>query len=119
MDKKSFYKVLNSDTKTYYMIIEDEENTYIYNVNRKKVMRTIQHKDGGIKTNVYPAKEGHIMVSEYHRKDKYTRFFIEALTDRSFASQAFHRVCQGSFNGTKADGGACGGKVGKVDTGKE
>jgi hypothetical protein len=44
-------------------------------------MRTIQHKDGSIKTSVYPAKEGHIMVSEYNRKGKYTRFSIEALTD--------------------------------------
>jgi hypothetical protein len=81
MDKKSFYKVVNSDTKTNYMIIDDDQNTYVYNVNKQKVMRTIQHKDGSIKTNVYPAKEGHIMVSEYNRKGKYTRFSIEALTD--------------------------------------
>jgi len=80
-DKKSFYKVLNSDTKTNYMIIDDEYNTYVYNVNKQKVMRVIQHKDGSIKTNVFPAKEGHIMVSEYNRKEKYTRFSIEALTD--------------------------------------
>ncbi|HEV2480664.1 MAG TPA: DUF6770 family protein [Puia sp.] len=81
MDKKDFYKVVNSDTKTNYMIIDDAENTYVYNVNKQKVMRTIQHKDGSIKTSVYPAKEGHIMVSEYNRKGKYTRFSIEALTD--------------------------------------
>jgi len=81
MDKKSFYKVVNSDTKTNYMIIDDEQNTYIYNVNKQKTMRVIQHKDGGIRTSVYPAKEGHIMVSEYNKKEKYTRFSIEALTD--------------------------------------
>jgi hypothetical protein len=79
LDKKDFYGVVNPDTKTNYTIIDDEENIYIYNVNSKKVMRTIQHKDGNVKINVYPAKEGHIMVSEYNRKEKYTRFSIEVL----------------------------------------
>jgi hypothetical protein len=78
MDKKDFYKVVNPDTKSNYMIIDDEENIYIYNVNAKKVMRTIPHKDGNVKTNVYPAKEGHMLVAEYNRKEKYTRFSIEA-----------------------------------------
>jgi hypothetical protein len=78
-DRKDFYKVVNADSKTNYMIIDDEENIYIYNVNGKKMMRTIQHKDGNVKTNVFPAKEGHIMVSEYNRKEKSTRISIEAL----------------------------------------
>jgi hypothetical protein len=43
------------------------------------VVRTIAHKDGGIKTYVFPAKEGHIMVSEYNKKGKYTRVSIETL----------------------------------------
>lgn len=79
LDKKDFYKVVNPDTKSNYIIIDDEDNIYIYNVNSKKVMRTIQHKDGSVKINVYPAKEGHIMVSEYNRKERYTRFSIEAI----------------------------------------
>jgi hypothetical protein len=79
LDKKDFYKVVNSETKTNYIIIDDEDNTYIYNVNGKKVMRTIQHKDGRIKTRISPAKEGHIMVTEYNSKEKYTRLSIEAL----------------------------------------
>ena len=78
-DKKSYYRVVNSDTRTNYMIIDDEHATYIYNVNGKKTMRTIQHKDGKIKTNISPAKEGHIMVAEYNKKEKYTRLSIEAL----------------------------------------
>jgi hypothetical protein len=78
-DKKNFYKVVNPDTRTNYMIIDDEENIYIYNVNARKVMRIIQHKEGDVKINVYPAKEGHIMVAEYNRKEKYTRFSIEVL----------------------------------------
>jgi hypothetical protein len=28
---------------------------------------------------IFPAKEGHIMVAEYNRKEKYTRVSIEAL----------------------------------------
>jgi hypothetical protein len=79
LDKKDFYKVDNPDTKSNYMIIDDEANIYIYNVNNKKVVRTIPHKDGNTKINVYPAKEGYMMVSEYNRKEKYTRFSIEAL----------------------------------------
>lgn len=79
LQKRDYYKVDNPDTKTNYMIIDDEANIYIYNVTAKKLMRTIPHKDGNVKINVYPAKEGHMMVSEYNRKEKYTRFSIEAL----------------------------------------
>ena len=78
-DNKAFYKIVDSDTKTHYVIIDDENNIYIYNVSSKKVMRTIPHKDGNIKTQVFPAKEGHIMVSEYNKKEKSTRVSIEAL----------------------------------------
>jgi hypothetical protein len=78
-DKKAFYKVVNLDARTHYIVIDDEDNTYIYNVDGKKVMRTIQHKDGKIKTRVYPAKEGHVMVSEYNSREKSTKLSIEAL----------------------------------------
>ena len=78
-DKKDYYIVTNPDTKTNYVIIDDEQHIYIYNVKEKKIARTIPHKDGNIKVNVYPAKEGHMMVSEYNKKEKYTRFSIEAL----------------------------------------
>lgn len=78
-NSKSFYTVTNSDSKTSYLIVDDEDNIYVYNVNKKQVVRTIAHKDGGIKTYVFPAKEGHIMVSEYNKKGKYTRVSIETL----------------------------------------
>ncbi len=78
-DKKSYYPVVNPDTKTNYMIIDDEEHIYVYNINARKVMRIIQHKEGDIKINVFPAKEGHVMVAEYNRKERYTRFSIEGL----------------------------------------
>ncbi len=79
LDKKDFYKVINPDTRTNYMVIDDEANIYIYDVNHRKVVRTIPHKDGSVKINVFPAKEGHVMVSEYNRKEKFTRFSIEAI----------------------------------------
>jgi hypothetical protein len=78
-NNRSFYRVLNSDTKTNYLVIDDSKDILIYNVNKKTVQRTIPHKDGLIKTNVYPAKEGHVLISEYNKKEKYTRFSIEAL----------------------------------------
>ena len=76
---KSFYTVTNSDSKTNYLIVDDTENTYVYNVNKKTVVRTIAHKDGNVKTYVFPAKEGHIMVSEYNKKERSTRVSIETL----------------------------------------
>ena len=77
--KKSFYRVTNSVTKSDYVIVDDIKDIVIYNVTQKKVARTIPHKDGSIRTNVYPAKEGHVMVTEYNKKEKYTRFSIESL----------------------------------------
>ena len=78
-DKKDYYNESNPDTKTNYVIIDDEQHIFVYNVNARKVVRTIPHKDGNVKVNVFPAKEGHMMVSEYNKKEKYTRFSIEAL----------------------------------------
>ncbi|HZX59385.1 MAG TPA: DUF6770 family protein, partial [Mucilaginibacter sp.] len=76
-NNQSFYTVFNSDTKTNYLVVDDEKNILIYNVNTKTVVRTIPHKDGNIKTYVFPAKEGHIMVSEYNKKERSTRVSIE------------------------------------------
>jgi hypothetical protein len=76
---RSFYSVENVVTKSNYMIVDDSKDIMIYNVNQKKVVRTVSHKDGKIFTNIFPAKEGHIMVLEYNKKEKYTRMSIEAL----------------------------------------
>jgi len=78
VDFKDFYPVVNPDTRINYMIIDDAQNIFIYNISSKKVLRTVPHKNGNIRTNVYPAKAGHIVVAEYHQKEKYTRFSIEA-----------------------------------------
>jgi hypothetical protein len=78
-DTRGYYIVTNADTKTNYMIIDDTKDIFIYNVDKKKTVRTIPHKDGNIRTYVFPAKEGHVMVSEYNRKEKYTRYSIESL----------------------------------------
>jgi hypothetical protein len=79
VDPKSFYTVENEASKSNFIIMDDVKNITIYNVGQKKVVRTIPHKDGNIRTNVFPAKEGHIMVSEYNKKEKYTRVSIESL----------------------------------------
>ncbi len=79
IDKKSFYNVTNSATKSNYLIVDDVDDIVIYNVNKKKVVRTVPHKDGKIKTNIFPAKEGYVMVSEYNKKEKYTKLSIESL----------------------------------------
>jgi hypothetical protein len=79
LDHKDFYKVVNQDTKTNFIIVDDATNIYIYNFSSKKLMRTISHKDGRTIVRVFPAKEGHILVSEFNNKEKQTRFSIESL----------------------------------------
>jgi hypothetical protein len=78
-ETKSFYAVSNADTKTNYLIVSDVKNVLIYNVNQKKIIRTIPHRDGNIQTYIFPAKEGHVMVSEYNKKERSTSYSIEAL----------------------------------------
>lgn len=77
---KKFYNVSNATSKSNFLIVDDLKNIVIYNVNLKKIVRTVPHKDGNVNINIFPAKEGHIMVSEYNKKEKYTRLSIEALS---------------------------------------
>ncbi|SEW42847.1 DUF6770 family protein [Chitinophaga arvensicola] len=78
-DNKSYYTVSSSDTKSTYLIITDQKNINFYSVDQKKVLRTISRKDGNLETYIFPAKEGHVMVSEYNKKEKTRRFSIEAI----------------------------------------
>lgn len=79
VDPKGFYNVSNDERKTQYLVMDDAKQAIIYNISQKKVVRTVPHKDGNVSTRILPAKEGHIMVSEYNKKEKYTRVSIEAL----------------------------------------
>jgi hypothetical protein len=79
LDHAYFYPVANSDTKMDYLVIDDTKNIFIYNVSQKKIARTIPHQDKTSTINVFPAKEGSVMVSEYNFKEKTTRLSIESL----------------------------------------
>jgi hypothetical protein len=78
-DTRSYMVAPNPETKNIYMIISDQRNFFLYNVNTKKIIRTIPRKEGNTFTYIYPAKEGHIMVSEYNKKERSTTVSIEAL----------------------------------------
>jgi hypothetical protein len=78
-DTRSYYYATDPEKKNTHLIINDKNNIFIYSLNGKKVVRTIPHKDGGTFTYVFPAKEGHIMVSEYNKKAKSTTVSIESL----------------------------------------
>ncbi|RYD54490.1 MAG: hypothetical protein EOP56_19100 [Sphingobacteriales bacterium] len=78
-DSRRFYHVINNDTKNNYMVINDTKDISVYNVEQGKVMRTIPHYKGGLYTNILPAKEGHVLVTEYNAKEKTTRYSIETL----------------------------------------
>jgi hypothetical protein len=79
IDKRKFYVVRNVENKFTYVIVDDVEDIFIYSLEKKKVVRTISHKDGKSQVNIYPAKEGHIMFVENNKREKYTRMSIEAL----------------------------------------
>jgi hypothetical protein len=78
-DTRSYYYAPDPETKNTHLIINDKNNIFIYSMNAKKVIRTIPHKDGNTFTFVFPAKEGHIMVSEYNKKERSTTVSIESL----------------------------------------
>jgi hypothetical protein len=78
-DRKSFYSVSNADTKNSHLILDDSKKIIIYNLKKHKEERSIKIKEGNIRTNVIPAKEGHIMISEYDSKEKTIRISIESL----------------------------------------
>jgi hypothetical protein len=78
-DPRSYYNVTNPDTHSNYLVIDQAKNIQIYNVDQKKVARTIPHKDGNNLLTVFPAKEGYVMVYDFNKKEKTTRLSIEAL----------------------------------------
>ncbi|MBW8682936.1 DUF6770 family protein [Chitinophaga rhizophila] len=74
-----FYSVVSPDTKSTYLIINDKSNTFIYSLDKGKVMRTISRRDGNNRLHIFPAKEGHLMIAEYNKKDKSTTLSIESI----------------------------------------
>ena len=78
-DRCGYYTVRNSDTRTEYLVIDQPKDVQIYNVDQKKIARTIPHQEGNNIVTVYPAKEGYVMVYDFNKKEKTTRLSIEAL----------------------------------------
>ena len=76
---RSYYSLYDPESKNSYVIADDSKNIMIYNVDQKKIVRTIAHKTGNVRTSVAPAKDGHFMVIEYNKKERYTSLSIEAL----------------------------------------
>ena len=74
-----YYMLTNPETKTDYLIVTDPKNVAIYNIEQKKIARTIPAREKKNYFKVFPAKEGYYMVSEYNQKEKSTRLSIEAL----------------------------------------
>ncbi len=74
---RAFSTVLNTNSKTHYLIVDDGENSSIYNVNSKKVVRKVPAKDGNATRKILPAKEGYIMVSEYNKRKNLPGFLLK------------------------------------------
>jgi hypothetical protein len=79
VDPRSYYTVPNPDTRSNYLVINSEKSIDIYNVSQNKMARSVPRKDGNSVINIFPAKEGYVMVYEYNKKEKATRLSIEAL----------------------------------------
>jgi hypothetical protein len=78
-DKKRYYSIMNNDAKVNFVVIDDTKDILFYNVIKKQIVRTIPHKEGKLRTSIYPAKEGHVMITEYNKKENYLSVSIEAL----------------------------------------
>jgi hypothetical protein len=78
-ETSAYYDLTNPETKTDYLVVSDPKNVAIYNIQQKKIARTIPTKEHKNTFKVFPAKEGYYMVSEYNKKEKTTRLSIEAL----------------------------------------
>lgn len=78
-DNNDFSVVSNADKKSNYIIVYEPKNIVIFDVQENELLRTIPRKDGNTYTSIFPAKEGHIMVSEYNTKERSTSLSIEAL----------------------------------------
>ena len=76
---RNYYTAVDHEQKQHYIVVNETESSTIYNVTKKKTVRTITLKDKSIVREVIPAKEGHLMITEYNKKEKYTRISIEAL----------------------------------------
>jgi hypothetical protein len=78
-DKKTYYLLRNDEAKTNFVVIDDAKDIIFYNATKRQVVRTVPHKDGKLRTAIYPAKEGHVMITEYNKKENYLSVSIEAL----------------------------------------
>lgn len=73
------YYLTNDESKSTYIVASDEKNTQVYDAEKHKVIRTVPFKKDGSIIMIGPAKEGHIMVIEKNKKEKYTRLSVERL----------------------------------------
>lgn len=78
-DHRGNYYLTNDESKKTYIVAMDDQSTQIYDTEKHKVIRTIPFSKDGSRILIAPAKEGHIMVIEKNRKQKYTRLSIERL----------------------------------------
>ncbi len=76
---RSNYYLTNDESKSTYVVANDEKTTKIYDTEKRKVILSVPYNKDGVTKLIGPAKEGHIMVIEKNKKEKYTRLSIERL----------------------------------------
>lgn len=79
LGNRTYYTATNHDQKQQFLVVTENKTTSVYNINTHKQVRTVPLKDKKISRRVIPAKEGHILISEYNSKENSTTVSIEAL----------------------------------------
>lgn len=85
-DSKEKFFPLDYQLKTYftvsdskYLVIRSKKHIYIYDIEEKRFRKTMPLKEGKSNLEIFKAKEGHIMLSEYNSEDGTTMLSIETL----------------------------------------
>ncbi|MCP9753219.1 DUF6770 family protein [Ferruginibacter sp. HRS2-29] len=78
-NSNDYFTMYNPATKSEVIIYSDDKSYQIYSVAQNKISRSIPTKVSKSTLRVFGAKEGHIMIMENNKKEKYTKLSIEAI----------------------------------------
>lgn len=77
-EARYYYPILNSNTKKEFLVIDDTQIVTFYDVDQQKVIKAVPRWRGKQDTYVSVAKEGYIMVTEYNKKEKFTKISLQS-----------------------------------------
>ena len=80
MNTHSFQHISNAADKSDFVLADDDKKVVIYSLQKNAIIKTIPHKESrNVTLDVFSAKEGHILIVEYNKKDKTRTLSIEKI----------------------------------------